>query len=105
MKILITGGKSLQALKVQRSFINEEVVLGDYGEAPHFPSSKYCFISLGERNDDIVAHNLLTIALDQGVDALMPLYEFEFDQVVKSIILFEEFGIEVLMPEKGQLIK
>lgn len=89
---------------MQNSFTDHEVILADYGEAPHFPSSSYRFISLGERNDDIVAHNLLTISLDQSVDALMPLHAFEVEQVSKSIVLFEEFSIEVLLPEKGQLI-
>lgn len=104
MKILITGGKSIQALKVLNSFINDQVILADYGDAPQFPSAKYHFISLGERNDDIIAHNLLTVCLDEHVEALMPLYDFETEQVAKSSILFQEFNIDILLPEEGQKI-
>lgn len=80
------------------------MVLADYGDAPQFPSDTYHFISIGERNDTIIAHNLLTICLDHQVDALMPLYDFEIEEVLKSSVLFQEFNINVLVPEKGQVI-
>ena len=104
MKILITGGTSIQALKLSNTFVDATVILADYGDAPKFPSGSYRFISLGVRNDDIIAHNLLTICLDQSVDTLLPLYGFEIEQIAKSSILFKEFDIEVFMPEKGQMI-
>lgn len=104
MKILITGGKSIQALKIKNTFNDSYVVLADYGDAPQFPSDNYCFISIGERNDTIIAHNLLTICLDQAVDTLMPLYDFEIEEVIKSSVLFQEFNINILVPEKGQVI-
>jgi len=104
MKILITGGKSVQALKLVTAYENDTVVLADYGEVPLFPSAKYQFLSLGERNDDVIAHNLLNHCLDLEVDALMPLYAFEIDQVAKAAILFAEFNIQVLIPEATRLI-
>lgn len=105
MKILITGGRSLQALKLKNAYLQDQVVFADYGDAPQFPSEHYKFISLGERNDDIIAHNLLTACLDEGVDRLLPLYEFEIEQVMKSNVLFAEFNIEIVVPERGQEIK
>jgi hypothetical protein len=104
MKILITGGKSAQALKQLAAFANDTVILADYGEMPSFPSAKYQFISLGERNDDIIAHNLLNHSLNEGADAILPLQAFEIAEIAKSALLFEEFNIRVLMPEADQVI-
>lgn len=99
MKTLITGGKSAQALKLLKAFTADQVILGDYGEIPSYASAQYQFISLGERNDDTIAHNLLNTCLDQGIDRLLPLYSFELEAVAKSAILFEEFNIHVLLPD------
>ncbi|MES2826626.1 MAG: hypothetical protein V4687_00650 [Bacteroidota bacterium] len=104
MKILITGGKSLQALKMLKNYPNDTVVLADYGDMPVFPSSTYRFVSLGMRNDDITAHNLLTVCLDEAVDAVVPLYAIEIDELEKSKILFEEFSISIINPAADQLI-
>lgn len=105
MKILITGGKSIQALKLVKTFENDVIVLADYGEMPSFPTVNYNFISLGERNDDVIAHNLLNHCLNEGVDAILPLQHFELNELNKSTVLFEEFNIAVLQPKAHQLIK
>lgn len=103
MNILITGGKSAAALKLLKAFANDTVILADYGEMPAFSSSAYQMISLGDRNDDITAHNLLNSCLDQDADAVLPLHTFEIEAVSKSIVLFEEFGIRVFLPQLNEL--
>lgn len=105
MKILITGGRSVQALKLVAIYEGDSIVLADYGEVPLFPSAKYHFISLGERNDDIIAHNLLNYCLNEGADAILPLHVFEIEEIAKSAVLFEEFNINVLMPDESQVIQ
>lgn len=97
MRILITGGKSARALKQANQFANDQVILADYGEMPSFPSAKYKFLSLGERNDDIIAHNLLSHCLDEGAEAIVPLHDFEMRELLKSSVLFKEFNIEILV--------
>lgn len=104
MKILITGGRSAQALKMLAKFADDQIVFADYGDVPVFPSEKYRFLTLGERNDDIIAHNLLSHCLNEAVDAILPLHAFEIAEVAKSILLFEEFNIQVLIPETAQTI-
>lgn len=99
MKTLITGGKSSQALKLLKAFSGDQVLLADYGEAPSFSSAQYQFVSLGERNEEITAHNLLSACLDQSAERLLPLQAFELEAVVKSAVLFEEFNIHVLLPD------
>jgi hypothetical protein len=105
LKILITGGKSIQALKLVKAYPNDEVILADYGGMPSFPSTTYRFSSLGAQNNDVIAHNLLTICLDEAVNAIIPLHQFEADEVLKSIVLFEEFNISVISPMSDQVIR
>ena len=96
---MLTGGKSAQALKLLKAFQGDQVVLADYGDIPAFSSSNYQLISLGERNEETIAHNLLSTCLDLGVERLLPLCRFELEAVVKSAVLFEEFNIHVLLPD------
>nr|WP_121271531.1 hypothetical protein [Pedobacter schmidteae] len=96
MTILITGGKSAAALKQANQFINDQVILADYGEMPSLSSAKYKFLSLGERNDDIIAHNLLNHCLNEGADAILTLNDYETTELLKSAVLFKEFNIDIL---------
>ena len=103
MKILITGGTSATALKILKAFSTYEVILGDYGEVPSFSSTAYNLISLGDRNDDTIAHSLLNNCLDLGADFILPLSGFEVEAVAKAAVLFNEFGINILLPSRANL--
>lgn len=105
MKILITGGKSATALKLLKAFAEHEIVLADYDEVPSFSSAAYRFISLGAKNEDTLAHTLLNNCLDENVEAILPLHDFEIESVAKATILFKEFNIEVLLPHQEDLIQ
>lgn len=96
MRILITGGKSAQALRQAKQFTSDSIILADYGDMPSFPSATYKFLSLGERNDDIIAHNLLNHCLNEAADAILALNDFETEELLKSSVLFQEFNIEIL---------
>ena len=87
-----------------KSYPNDHVILADYGDMPSFPSQTYRFISLGDLNKEVIAHNLLTICLDESVDAILPLHQFEANEIVKSNVLFEEFNIEIILPAIDQVI-
>jgi len=97
MKMLITGGKSAMAFKLLRNFSAEELILADYGDVPQIPISNYHFYSLGELNKDTVAHVLLTFCLDQGVDVILPVYDFEKDALCAAEQLFKEFNIHLMI--------
>lgn len=103
MKILITGGKSAIALKLLKAFTEHQIVLADYDEVPSFASGAYRFISLGAKNEDVLAHTLLNNCLDENVDAILPLHGFEIESVAKAAILFKEFNIAVLLPNHSEL--
>lgn len=100
MKILITGGKSTTALKMLKSFDQHQLILADYGEVPLLFSKNYKLISLGEKNEDTLAHTLLNYCLNEGVDAVLPIEPFELEAVLKAEVLFNEFNIEVLRPNQ-----
>ena len=103
MKILITGGKSALAFKLLKAFAQHQVVLADYGEVPTFSSGAYHFVSLGEKNEDAIAHNLLNTCLDEQIEAVLPIHKFEIEPIAKATVLFNEFNIEVLLPKMDQL--
>ncbi len=103
MKVLITGGKSALALKMLKAFELHQVLLADYGEMPNFSSSAYTFISLGEKNEDTIAHTLLNQCLNEGVDLILPLHAFEIIPIAKAKVLFNEFNIELLLPNADDL--
>ncbi len=98
MKILITGGKSAVALKLLKAFEGHSVVLADYGEVPSLSSNAFQFISLGEKNEDTLAHTLLNNCLDQNIDVILPLHHFEILAIAKANILFNEFNVSILLP-------
>ncbi|WP_316749906.1 hypothetical protein [Pedobacter gandavensis] len=105
MRILITGGKSASALKLLKAFASHHILLADYGDMPAFSSPAYQMHSLGIRNDDTTAHALLNNCLDEEIEVLLPIHDFEIEAVAKSMVLFEEFGIRVLLPEPADLPK
>ncbi len=98
MKILLTGGKSAVALKLLRAFNHHQVVLADYGDVPLFVTKHYELISLGSKNEDSLAHTLLNNCLNQGVDAILPIYSFEIETLAKAEVLFNEFNIKLFLP-------
>lgn len=105
MKILLTGGNSAVALKLLKAFTSYQVVLADYGDVPIFATKDYKFISLGIKNEDVLAHTLLNYCLDEGVDAILPIHHFEIEALAKSAVLFNEFNIALLLPNVFELSK
>lgn len=100
MKILITGGTSATALKLCNALGGHQIILGDYGQVPIIKSAAYTMVSLGDKNEDTIAHSLLNSCLDYDVDAILPLQNFEVEPLSKSEVLFEEFNIKLLLPRQ-----
>ncbi len=105
MKVLITGGNSPLSYKILKAFTGYQILLADYGEIPAFAATNYQFMSLGERNEETIAHHLLNVCLDHEVNLILPLHAFEVIPVSKAMVLFEEFNIQVLLPEQTELPK
>lgn len=99
MNILITGGKSAIAFKIAKAFVGNTVILADYGEMPQMSGGNYQLESLGTLDPDVIAHRMLTLCLDWGVDAVLPLYSLELEALAKAKVLFEEFNIRLFVPD------
>lgn len=82
-----------------KAFAQHHVILADYGDMPNFSSTAFKFISLGEKNEDTIAHTLLNNCLNEEIDLILPLHRFEIIAMAKAKVLFSEFNIEVLLPE------
>ncbi|MCX2574829.1 ATP-grasp domain-containing protein [Pedobacter sandarakinus] len=105
MKILITGGNNAKALKLMKAFPNHFVLLADYGDVPGFATQQYAFASLGVLNKDSIAHILLNFCITESIDSIIPLYPYEAEALAKSVVLFEEYGIQVLAPNGASVSK
>lgn len=105
MKILLTGGKSAVALKLLKAFTKYKVVLADYGDVPLFATKDYELISLGIKNEEVLAHTILNNCLNEGVDAILPIHNFEMEALAKAEVLFNEFNISLLLPNALELNK
>ncbi|MDQ7949377.1 MAG: hypothetical protein REI78_00125 [Pedobacter sp.] len=104
MKILITGGRSAKAIKLMKAFSGWEIIMADYGDMPTLASANYQLLSLGDINEESIAHLLLTHCLDQQVDVLLPLHRFEIEPLIKADILFEEFNVSICAPDRNSYL-
>ncbi|MES2063864.1 MAG: hypothetical protein V4456_18220 [Bacteroidota bacterium] len=92
MKILITSATSAQAHKLKNSLVNDEVVLGDFTELPAFMG----ILKLPNPASDTYAHEMLTLALDNNIDAIYLLNTQEAAVLLLSELLFKEYNITLI---------
>jgi hypothetical protein len=92
VKVLITSATSAQAHKLKNSLINDEVVLGDFTEMPVFMG----ILKLPSPATDTYAHEMLTLALDNGIDAIYLLNTQEAAVLLLSEQLFKEYNITLI---------
>ena len=98
LKILITGGNNAKTLKLLKAFPGHFVLLADYGDVPGILTENYGFASLGVVNKDSIAHILLNFCITESIDSIIPLHDYEVEPLAKSAVLFNEYGIQVLLP-------
>ncbi len=61
-------------------------------------TDEYRLVSLGKFLPDALAHQLLQSCLDYDADAILPVLAEEILAVAQAAVLFDEFGITVLLP-------
>ncbi len=86
-----------------KAFPSHFVLLADYGEVPAILTESYAFKSLGDLNRDSIAHILLNFCITEGIDAVLPLHDYEVEPLAKSSVLFDEYGVGVLTPPAEEL--
>jgi hypothetical protein len=92
VKVLITSATSAQAHKLKNSLTNDEVVLGDFTGLPAFMG----IIKLPNPAADTYAHEMLTLALDNNIDAIHLLNMQEAAVLLLSEQLFNEYNITLI---------
>jgi len=103
-KILITFGTRPLAMRIaKRLGADFEILYASSEDIPELllASGKYAKIPKGLL--PTFAHEILKLSLDQQVDYVLPLGGFELEPLAAAKVLFEEYQISVLAPDKDLL--
>lgn len=88
MKVLITTSKHIASYQLASLLKNEELIFGDY------------FTDYPTDASNSIAHQILKFCLDHQVKKVFPLAFAEVEELKKSLVLFDEFGIEIMLSIK-----
>ena len=101
-KLLITSATHSLGLRVTKLLEGKfEVLPATSEDLPSFIQAKYYKIPKGA--NPTFAHELLKLALDQDCAYILPLQLAEIESLAESLILFEEYGVQVICPSKSAL--
>ena len=78
-----------------------EVIQATSDELPIFMQEKFEKIPKGV--SPTFSHEMLKLALDKNCQYVLPLQLSEIESLAESLLLFEEYGIQVLCPTINQL--
>lgn len=87
MKVLITRLKHAASFELAFLLKSDEVLFGDH------------FADFPDTTSNAIAHQILKFCLDHHVERVFPLALEEVVDLRKSTVLFEEFGIEMMISE------
>jgi len=95
--LLITYATRPFSMRIAKSLASKFTLLSATSdEIPSVMAEQYIKIPRGV--NPTFAHELLKIALDKGCKYILPMGLDEVQTLSESIILFEEYGIQVLCP-------
>ncbi len=101
MSVLITAGSHSAAYKLERLINESEVIFADHLELPQLTFSGRKFVKIPAGNSASFAHQVLDLALNEGVKKIFPLHADEIIPFAESRQLFLEYGISVIVPSKS----
>jgi hypothetical protein len=85
LKVLITTSKHFASFRLATLLKDVEVLFGD--DFTDFPTV----------NSNSLAHQMLTFCLDHQIQKVFPLKYEEVSELRKAFVLFNEFGIEIML--------
>lgn len=101
-KILITYATRPLGIRVVNALTEKyDLIQSTSDEVPSVFANKY--ISIPKGVNPTFAHELLKIAIDKGVNYILPLGLEEVRTLSTSLVLFEEYEIKVLCPSLAEL--
>lgn len=103
-KILITFGTRPLAMRIAKKIAgNFEVLYASSEEIPELLLKSGNYVSIPKGLLPTFAHEVLKLSLDQQVDYVLPLGGFELEALAEAKVLFDEYQIAVLVPDKDIL--
>ena len=96
MKILITAANSAPAYKLKNKLNGDDVIMGDHLELPAFMLKPGQLIRLPDPQSSSYTHEMLTLCLDLGVEAVYLFRAPEIALLQQAGVLFNEYNITIL---------
>lgn len=97
MAILITAAAGAEAYQL-KSKLDGDIILGDFMELPELMIETGKMIKLPNPSSNAYNHQILTLCLDKNISAIYPLRREEQSLLQEAGQLFEEYGIEIIIP-------
>lgn len=100
--LLITGGTTSYAFRIMNLLSDKFII--SLGTADDIPSvmNKH-FIKLPSSTINSFVHEVLKIALENNITYILPIEEKEITLLSQSLSLFEEYGIQILIPNVDEI--
>lgn len=101
--VLITAGTSALSQRVAKLVVDGQLFFADSQPIPtlFLQTGKYKSIPAADKSSYV--HEVLKVCLDLGIDTLIPLGKDELAPLANSKLLFEEYGIALLLPTVDRL--
>jgi hypothetical protein len=101
LNILITAASTAQAYQLSRFLNTDEIIfLGDSADLPQIGFEGKSFIKIPAANSASFSHLLLAHCLDVNIEVVYPLKRAEILALAEARLLFDEYGIKVMVPDK-----
>lgn len=97
MNILITAANSAPAYKLKNQLNSDNIVMGDHLDLPDFMLKPGKLIRLPNPDSVSYTHEMLTLCLDMGIEAIYLFREQETLLLLKAETLFNEYNIKILV--------
>ncbi|WP_026899389.1 ATP-grasp domain-containing protein [Daejeonella oryzae] len=98
MPVLITAASHAEAYKLERLLNASDVIFADHIDNSHLKYSGRKHIQIPAGNSASYAHELLKACLDLDIEKIYPLYFDEIVALSEAKLLFDEYGIKVIVP-------
>jgi hypothetical protein len=98
MNILVTAATSAEAYQLKNQLTDDQVILGDYFDLPEIMIRSGKMIKLPNPASNAYSHQLLTLCLDDNIEAVYALRDEEKQPLQEAIQLFEEYSIKIIIP-------
>ncbi len=95
MKVLITSANSAAAHQLKNKLGTNTIILGDYLELPEFMVKNGSMVRLPDPKSGSYAHQILTLCLDNAIEAIYPLRKEEAMLLMESEQLYKEYNIQI----------